>query len=205
MPRFAQYLDLRHDNFVNDDRNARRCAALCRLRAWAQIRRPSGHDLHLSEQAVLAAMTYVDLNPIRAEIATSVRGSKHTSVRQRAIQLAGQLEPSKQPLRPILGLASSHTPSLSQVEYIDLVDYTGRHIAPPALEKLELKPNHWVHRVKAFRPGVAGPWFRFVGELEGFAYKATELQKRALFGIGLARRLKKAYGREKQWRGAIAD
>jgi hypothetical protein len=157
----------------------------------------------MSERAVLAAMTYVDLNPIRAEIATSVRGSKHTSVRQRAIQLAGQLEPSKQPLRPILGVASSHTPSLSQAEYIDLVDYTGRHIAPgktgvikatepPALEKLGLKPNHWVHRVKAFSPGFAGHWFRFVGELEDFADKAAELQKRALFDVGLARRLKKA-------------
>jgi REP element-mobilizing transposase RayT len=160
-------------------------------------------QLLMSEKAILAAMTYVDLNPIRAEIATSVRGSKHTSVRKRAIQLAGQLEQSKLPLRPILGIASSHTPSLSQADYIDLVDYTGRQIAPgkrgsikatepPALEKLGLKPDHWIHRVKAFSPGFVGHWFRFVGELEDVADKAAELQKRALFGVGLARRLKKA-------------
>jgi hypothetical protein len=43
-----------------------------------------------------------------------------------------------------------------------------------------------------FRGESSLSWFRFVGELEEFADKAAELQKRALFGVGLARRLKKA-------------
>ena len=37
----------------------------------------------LTEKALMAAMTYVDLNPIRADIATSVSTSRYTSVKRR--------------------------------------------------------------------------------------------------------------------------
>jgi hypothetical protein len=69
------------------------------------------------------------------------------------------------------------TPTLTQGDYIKIVDYTGRQIAKGkkgfiraeerrAFDKLGLNPNHWVHRVKAFGPSLGARWFRFVGELE---------------------------------------
>jgi hypothetical protein len=92
---------------------------------------------------------------------------------------------------------------LTQGDYIKIVDYTGRQFAKgkkgfiradekKAFDKLGLNPNHLVHRVKAFGPGLGARWFRFVGELEEFVEKIDELKKRTLFGIGLARTLQKA-------------
>ena len=44
----------------------------------------------LDEQALLAAMAYVDLNPIRAGMAESLQGSEHTSIKARLDDLQGQ-------------------------------------------------------------------------------------------------------------------
>jgi len=44
----------------------------------------------LDEQALLAAMAYVDLNPIRAGMAQSLQGSEHTSIKARLDDLQGQ-------------------------------------------------------------------------------------------------------------------
>lgn len=41
----------------------------------------------LDEQAILAAMVYVDLNPIRAQMAQTPEDSEHTSVAERIAQL----------------------------------------------------------------------------------------------------------------------
>jgi hypothetical protein len=41
-------------------------------------------------------------------------------------------------------------------------------------------------------PDFGARWFRFVGELEEFVEKIDEHKKRTLFGIGLARTLRKA-------------
>ena len=37
----------------------------------------------LSEKSILAAMAYVDLNPVRANIATNIAASRYTSVKLR--------------------------------------------------------------------------------------------------------------------------
>jgi REP element-mobilizing transposase RayT len=50
----------------------------------------------LDEQALLAAMAYVDLNPIRAGMAESLHGSAHTSIAARLAELQGQ------PFEPVL-------------------------------------------------------------------------------------------------------
>ncbi len=44
----------------------------------------------LDEQALLAAMAYVDLNPIRAGMAESLQGSEHTAIKARLDDLQGQ-------------------------------------------------------------------------------------------------------------------
>jgi hypothetical protein len=44
----------------------------------------------LNEQAVLACMTYVDLNPIRATLCQSLEDSEFTSIMQRIAQIKQQ-------------------------------------------------------------------------------------------------------------------
>ncbi|MFT6123420.1 MAG: hypothetical protein ACJASG_001954 [Oleiphilaceae bacterium] len=37
----------------------------------------------LSEEALLSCMTYVDLNPVRANMAATPKASEHTSIKER--------------------------------------------------------------------------------------------------------------------------
>ena len=93
-------------------------------------------------------------------------------------------------------------PTLTEGEYINLVDYTGRQVYPgkrgvinesesKALDKLGLNSEHWAHRVQGFGEGFGAKWFRVIGELEEVIEKALEIKQRTLFGIGLARHLAK--------------
>ena len=75
-------------------------------------------------------MAYVDINPIRAKVADSVTTSKHTSIRIRGKAVRGNLKAAAQPLKPLLGCQSYNLPTLTEGEYIDLVDYTGRQVYP---------------------------------------------------------------------------
>ena len=152
----------------------------------------------LSEKSILAAMTYVDLNPVRANIAHSISTSRYTSVKLRNHQLRKNPERANQPLMPLIGARSFNLPSISVADYIELVDFTGRELhpgkrgkieasEPKALTKLGLDKNHWTTRVK----GIGSGYWRVVGELEELIDKAKEISQRTLFGIGFARVLNK--------------
>ena len=154
-------------------------------------------QLLLSENAILAAMTYVDLNPVRANIAKGVSTSNNTSVQMRHAQIRKNEAIASQVLAPLAGVKSANVPPMSEAEYIDLVDFTGRELhpgkrgvikadEPPALRKLGLDKNHWTMKVK----GVGSNYWRVVGSLEELLEKAKELKQRTLFGIGFARFLK---------------
>jgi len=117
----------------------------------------------MPENSILSAMAYVDLNPIRANVAKRLRSSKHTSIRVRCIKIEDQPKAAQQVLQPMLGCQSYNTPTLTQADYISIVDFTGRQFAKGkkggtkaheqrAFDKLGLNPAHWVHRVKAFGP-----------------------------------------------------
>ena len=155
-------------------------------------------QLLLSEKSILAAMTYVDLNPVRADIAKGVSTSSYTSVKLRHDQIRNNEACANQHLAPLAGIKSANVPPMTEAEYIDLVDYTGREWhpgkrgmitadEPPALRKLGLDKNHWAMKVK----GVGSSYWRIVGSLEELVEKAKELKQRTLFGIGFARVLKK--------------
>ena len=100
-----------------------------------------------SERALIAAMAYVDLNPVRAGIASSPEHSEHTSLKarihrrgQRTRLAAGILEALERgellhferKLRPLMPFSDTvaypHSTGLPirRTEYFELVDITGR-------------------------------------------------------------------------------
>ena len=154
-------------------------------------------QLLLSEKSILAAMTYVDLNPVRADIANGVSTSDNTSVQMRNDQIRKNEVVASQTLAPLAGVKSFNMPPMTEAEYIALVDFTGRELhpgkrgvikadEPPALRKLGLDKNHWTMKVQGF----GSAYWRIVGSLEELLEKAKELKQRTLFGIGFARILK---------------
>lgn len=123
----------------------------------------------LDEPALLAAMVYVDLNPIRAGLAQSVMTSTYTSARQRALELtAPPLSGSpSQPLKnqlvaltahttdvPVECQGAEHTLPFELLDYLDLVDSSGRifrndqpgiipSYEPRLLKRLGIPLEHW--------------------------------------------------------------
>jgi len=96
-----------------------------------------------------------------------------------------------------VGAYSFNLPDISEADYIELVDFTGRELhpgkrgvikmdEPKALRRLGLDKHHWTMKVK----GVGSSYWRVVGSLEELIEKAKELKQRTLFGIGFARLLK---------------
>ena len=121
----------------------------------------------LDETAVLSAMTYVDLNPIRAGMTSQLDGSLHTSIVQRirvleaeqrsvpatakpdrsaasgtAAQDAENAKTAGQPaaLPPILGIRGRLVTCISTREYIELVDSTGRQWHPTKRGRITGRP-----------------------------------------------------------------
>ena len=148
------------------------------------------------DRAVLAAMAYVDLNPIRAGMATRPDRSDHTSVKARCeAAVPADLDG---PLRPVLGASKSRLP-LRLGEYLALVEWTGKQVrpgkrgaipanAPSVLKRFEPNPERWPIRVKAIGSG----YWRAVGEVDDLIELARQLRQRWLKGIGLATALSKA-------------
>ena len=75
-------------------------------------------------------MTYVDLNPVRADIATGVCTSDNTSVLMRHALIRKNSACASQYLAPLAGVKSANVPPMTEAEYIDLVDFTFREWHP---------------------------------------------------------------------------
>jgi REP element-mobilizing transposase RayT len=110
----------------------------------------------LDERALAAAMTYVDLNPIRAGIAKTPEQSDYTSIKARLEALSQNLE-SAPCLHPFIGAASNKMIDgipFRLIDYIELVDWTAREFregkafmstgAPPILERLNFDQREWL-------------------------------------------------------------
>ena len=111
----------------------------------------------LDESAVLACMTYVDLNPIRAKMEKTPETSKHTSIKKRIHAAKNQL-PQPSVLTPFVGNPCENIPKgipYSLKDYCELVDTTGRCIRDdkaghidntqsPILERLGLDSAQWL-------------------------------------------------------------
>ena len=130
----------------------------------------------LDEAAVLSCMAYVDLNPVRAEIATRVEESDHTSIQMR-IRAALQ---GQQPQALMKFSAEQETSKLNfnLKDYLELVDATGRVIREDKagaiqphetklLTKLNLSEKQWLHLSKSFESTFKGAVGK-VSSLESF-------------------------------------
>ncbi|SHE38434.1 transposase [Vibrio gazogenes] len=84
----------------------------------------------LDEKALLAAMAYVDLNPVRANIADTPEQSEYTSIKARLTSLAqGKTEAHN--LVSFIGYEHQDKPQgipFRLMDYIELVDWVGRQI-----------------------------------------------------------------------------
>ncbi|WP_261815730.1 transposase [Vibrio gallicus] len=110
----------------------------------------------LDEKALIAAMVYVDLNPVRAGIVDTPEASDFTSIKAR-IARAYQGEINAPCLYPFVGDVLNEAYEgvpLILSDYIELVDWSARHIrqgkasvseqCPPILERLQLHPKEWI-------------------------------------------------------------
>jgi REP element-mobilizing transposase RayT len=148
----------------------------------------------LDEQAVLSCMAYVDLNPIRAGIASDLAASEHTSICQRLQHTKTRLASLHARLRPMAGAPPAHLLSLRTIDYLELVDWSGRIMregkrgaiyvdAPPVLAQLGWRERHWHSQVM----GIESRYWRAVGTAESLMAKARALGQRWLKGVGRER------------------
>ena len=132
-----------------------------------------------TEDALLSAMAYVELNPVRARMAGTPEESEFTSIKERiqpqfdlaaAIKQQTSLESLRYfdlPLKPLvkfegdLKLGEQLGILFGAVDYLTLVDTTGRIIRagkrgaiianlPPILERLNLDIDAWLIRTQSF-------------------------------------------------------
>ncbi|MBU1833050.1 MAG: transposase [Gammaproteobacteria bacterium] len=133
----------------------------------------------LTEEALLTCMAYVDLNPVRAEMAASPEESDHTSIKERispSLNLAeaitnliqshqlNHFTVAHKPLLPFDGNVTDkeqHGIFFRLKDYLELVDHTGRLVRsnkrgaialhlPPILERLGIDQKTWPNNATAF-------------------------------------------------------
>ena len=134
----------------------------------------------LDEQALLTCMTYVDLNPVRAGDAPTPEQSAHTSLQHRVQHWKRHnnskavnpknLQDQPDDLHPFAGNLQHKMPKgiiFNLVDYLELVDWTGRQIvenktgaitaeADPILQRLAISPEHWVYLCTNFESKFKG-------------------------------------------------
>ena len=132
-----------------------------------------------TEEALISAMAYVDLNPIRANMADTPETSNHTSIKERIQPCVDTSETIKQvmdqdalnclaiPLKPLLRFEGTITHEQQTgipfgfADYLALVDWTGRairadkrgfipHQLSPILTRLRVGADMWLDNATQF-------------------------------------------------------
>ncbi len=151
----------------------------------------------LDEAALLACMAYVDLNPVRAKLATTPEKSKYTSVRKR---VRTTLQEKRQPVE-LLPFVGNHRQDSSKgipfafTDYLDLLDWTGRAIREdkagyidaaqlPILQRLGLDGRAWQELSQSFER----LFHSLVGRPEKVEAVVEARSQRWVQGIGNCRR-----------------
>lgn len=149
----------------------------------------------LDDAALLACMSYVDLNPVRAKMADDLASSSHTSAHRRIQASSGDVAAA---LRPVSAGVPERALSISAVDYLVLVDWTGRQVradkrgaiaesAPSVLRRVGVDEATWRYQVL----GIESRYWRAVGAVDALMQKAADMGQRWLKGAG-ARGLRSA-------------
>lgn len=158
----------------------------------------------LDEAGLLTAMAYVDLNPVRAEIAQTPEESEFTSIyeRIREVKVLAESEQlaSERGRPPLLRFRNGkpNTPCIPFPfpEYLALVDWTGRSIRddkigfidpklPLIARRLNIEPTAWVAAMQP-KGNVFG---RALGQLDHLRLHAKALGQARIRGLNAAGRL----------------
>ena len=149
----------------------------------------------LDERAELQAMAYVDLNPIRAQMAVTLEDSDFTSIQTR-------LDQAGSPMKPLLlaFAGDSHKDNNPEhipynfIEYIQLVDWTGRQIkagkrgfisdkVPPILARLNINTAAWLDNCE----GLERHYHRVIGSATHMMEFCEKFKQQRVVGITAAR------------------
>jgi len=137
----------------------------------------------LDERALLTCMAYVDLNPIRAGLAKSLKTSEFTSAKER-------IEENNTDLAPF-GQGESDLPYYLS-SYLDLVDQTGRIIQnddhgfipdkmASVLIELNFNPDSWLDELNGFKSF----GFSAIGTVQQLQTYSDKTQKNWSVGLRL--------------------
>ena len=147
------------------------------------------------ERALLAAMAYVDLNPIRADMARCLEDCTHTSVAVRMAHAGEATHILGNRLGLVMGVLQPPM-QITNADYLQLLDWTGRQLAPgkrgriigvpPAcLHGISVDPRRWTTRVR----GIGSGYWRAVGSAEQLVDLALCVGQRWMKGLRFAERL----------------
>ena len=157
----------------------------------------------LDEKALLTCMAYVDLNPIRAKMASKVENSEYTSVFERIHNKThyddNQDKASGKPLVKFVGAEHQSQPqgiNFTLIDYLELVDWSGRIIregkrglisaqTPVLLSTLGLDDETWLSLASDFGKTYHGA----VGSLEELALFAEHTGKKWISGKNRLQRI----------------
>ncbi len=140
----------------------------------------------LDEPALLRCMAYVDLNPVRAGIATTPESSLHTSVKAR-------IEGRSHHLLPFQTQSNRSDAAIpfELNDYLELIDWTGRALRPdkrgaigtrepPILSRIGWASDTWVKEMRHY-----GKWYyRAVGSIQTLTIYCEHLGQHWLKGMG---------------------
>lgn len=144
----------------------------------------------LTAGALIAAMAYVDLNPIRAGLASTPEGADYTSIQERIRGRRGAGEPLE-PLGDGLGGPGNRLCGLD--DYLELVDWSGRFVQkdkvgvisrtlPPLLVRLGLQPDGYTRLISR----TERRFKNWIGPSHAMQHIAGLLGRRFLQGQGAA-------------------
>ena len=145
----------------------------------------------LDDAAVLACMSYVDLNPIRAGVAEDITSSVHTGAARRVDAVRSQPSQASAELTALRTSIPAHPLSLTTDVYLDLIDWTARLLrpdrrgaiapgTPPILATLGLAERQWQYQVL----GIESRYFRAIGCADALIEKAKAMGQCWLKGLG---------------------
>ncbi|MCY4013720.1 MAG: hypothetical protein OXG82_13515 [Gammaproteobacteria bacterium] len=130
----------------------------------------------LSEEALLAAMAYVDLNPVRAGIAGRIEQCRHTSIAERVVE--NSAEALRAYLAPVMSGLDERGPQAAEDPSATAPE-AAEHARPaPALPRPGITVREYVAMVRAMADAVAAPAAKHPNRVRGWLARLAVLGRR---------------------------